>query len=81
MGKKKAAEVVWLGYFNEYLFEKGIIDEAMRNKLKIKISITAENPNTHVETVEITRDEQVVLIGTALLSQLRALNISLNEIE
>lgn len=42
MGKKKAAEVVWLGYFNEYLFEKGIIDEAMRNKLKIKIITTAK---------------------------------------
>lgn len=40
--KKKTAEVVWLGYFNEYLFERGIIDEAMRNKLKIKISITAK---------------------------------------
>ncbi|WP_455492326.1 hypothetical protein [Butyricicoccus sp.] len=74
MDKKKAAEVVWLGYFNEYLFERGLIDEAMRKKLKIKISITAKNPNTHIETVEITRDEQVVLMGTALLSQLRALN-------
>lgn len=41
--KKKTAEVVWLDYFNEYLFEKGIIDEAMRNKLKIKISTTAKN--------------------------------------
>ena len=67
MDKKKAAEVVWLGYFNEYLFERGLIDEAMRKKLKIKISITAKNPNTHIETVEITRDEQVVLMGTALL--------------
>lgn len=74
MDKKKAAEVVWLGYFNEYLFERGIIDEAMRNKLKIKIITTAKNPNTHIEIVEITRDEQVVLMGTALLSQLRALN-------
>ena len=42
MEKKKVAEVVWLDYFNEYLFEKGIIDEAMRNKLKIKISTTAK---------------------------------------
>lgn len=40
MEKKKTAEVVWLDYFNEYLFEHGIIDEAMRNKLKIKISTT-----------------------------------------
>ena len=42
MEKKKMAEEVWLNYFNECLFEKGIIDEAMRNKLKIKISTTAK---------------------------------------
>ena len=40
MEKKKMAEEVWMDYFNEYLFENGIIDEAMRNKLKIKISTT-----------------------------------------
>lgn len=40
--RKKTAEVVWLDYLNEYLFEKGIIDEAIRNKLKIKISTTAK---------------------------------------
>ena len=40
MEKKKAAEVVWLNYFNEYLFKHGMIDETMRNKLKIKISTT-----------------------------------------
>ena len=42
MEKKKTAEMVWLNYFNECLFEKGLIDETMRNKLKIKISITAK---------------------------------------
>lgn len=41
MEKKKVAEEVWLNYFNECLFEKGLIDEAMRNKLRIKI-ITME---------------------------------------
>ena len=40
MEKKKTAEEIWLDYFNEYLFEHGIIDEVMRNKLKIKISTT-----------------------------------------
>lgn len=40
--KKKVAEEVWLNYFNECLFEKGLIDETMRNKLKIKISTTAK---------------------------------------
>ena len=41
MEKKKIAEVVWLDYFNEYLFEHGLIDEMTRNKLRIKI-ITME---------------------------------------
>lgn len=67
MEKKKTAEMVWLNSFNECLFEKGLIDETMRNKLKIKISTTAKNPNTHIEIVGITRDEQAVLMGTALL--------------
>ncbi len=40
MEKKKMAEEVWMDYFNECLFEKGLIDETMRNKLKIKISTT-----------------------------------------
>ena len=40
MEKKKMAEEVWMDYFNEYLFEHGLIDEVMRNKLKIKISTT-----------------------------------------
>ena len=40
MEKKKMAEEIWLDYFNEYLFEHGIIDEVMRNKPKIKISTT-----------------------------------------
>lgn len=40
--KKKVAEKIWLEYFNEKLFESGLIDETMRNKLKIKISTTAK---------------------------------------
>lgn len=42
MEKKKTAEVVWLDYFNEYLFEHEIIDEVTRNKLKIKIITTTK---------------------------------------
>ena len=42
MQKKKVAEEVWLDYFNEYLFEHGIIDEVTRNKLKIKIITTTK---------------------------------------
>ena len=41
MEKKKVAEKVWLDYFNEYLFEHGLIDEMTRNKLRIKIITTA----------------------------------------
>ena len=74
MEKKKAAEEVWMDYFNEYLFEHGIIDEAMRNKLKIKSVQQRKKPNTFREMVEITRDEQAALMRTALLSQLTALN-------
>lgn len=42
MEKKKTAEMVWLNYFNESLFEKGLIDETTRNKLKIKIITTTK---------------------------------------
>ena len=28
MEKKKMAEEVWMDYFNEYLFEHGLIDDA-----------------------------------------------------
>ena len=31
------AEQIWLHYYNEYLFGKGIITEQERNKLKFKI--------------------------------------------
>lgn len=36
--KKKVAEEIWMNYLNEYLFKHGMIDEKMRNQLKIKIS-------------------------------------------
>ena len=35
--KQKMAEKIWLGYFNEYLFEQGLIDEKTRNKLRVRI--------------------------------------------
>jgi hypothetical protein len=31
------AEQIWLHYYNDYLFGKGIITEEARNKLKFKI--------------------------------------------
>ena len=38
MGKKKIAEEIWMRYFNERLFEQGIIDEKMRNKISVKLN-------------------------------------------
>ena len=35
--KKRIAEQIWIGYFNNLLFEQGIISEADRNKLALKI--------------------------------------------
>ena len=31
------AEQIWLHYYNDYLFGKGIITEDVRNKLRFKI--------------------------------------------
>ncbi len=35
--KKRAAETIWLQYFNEKLFEQNKIDETTRNKLRLAI--------------------------------------------
>ena len=35
--KKYIAEQIWLRYFNQRLFEQGIIAEADRNKMMMKI--------------------------------------------
>ena len=35
--KTHLAEQLWLHYYNDYLFRKGIITEQERNKLKFKI--------------------------------------------
>ena len=31
------AEKLWLAYFNQYLYEEGMITESQRNKIKLKI--------------------------------------------
>lgn len=36
--KKNMAELMWLNYFNQTLFEKGLITETERNRMKISIS-------------------------------------------
>lgn len=32
------AELIWLDYFNQYLFEQGAITEQERNRMKVLIS-------------------------------------------
>ena len=36
--KKDMAELMWLNYFNQTLYEKGLITETERNKIKNDIS-------------------------------------------
>lgn len=36
--RKAMAELMWLNYFNQTLYEKGLITEAERNKMKNNIS-------------------------------------------
>ena len=36
--KKELAELMWLNYFNQTLYEKGIITENERNRIKNNIS-------------------------------------------
>ena len=35
--RKQMVEKIWLNYFNQTLFERGVITEAERNKLSLKI--------------------------------------------
>lgn len=35
--RKEAAETIWLLYFNQTLFEKGLITETERNRMKLRI--------------------------------------------
>lgn len=43
MEKKKLAEEIWLRYFNERLFEQGVIDEKTRNKIALKLNENKRN--------------------------------------
>lgn len=36
--RKEMAEKLWLNYFNDTLFQQGIITEAERNRIKNKIN-------------------------------------------
>ena len=42
--KKRTAEMIWLQYFNEKLFEQKKIDETVRNKLRLAIMADGRKP-------------------------------------
>lgn len=42
--KKQIAEQVWLGYFNQTLFEKGLITESERNRMSNRIASRSRLP-------------------------------------
>lgn len=35
--KRQVAEKIWLNYFNECLYERGLIDEKTRNTMRVRI--------------------------------------------
>ena len=37
VGKRQVAEKIWLCYFNEYLYERGLMDEKTWNTMRIRI--------------------------------------------
>ena len=37
--RKRMAEHIWLTYYNDYLFQQGIITEDVRNRMKVKIDL------------------------------------------
>ena len=43
--KQAAANEIWLNYFNQYLFEKNIITESERNKMKNLIALKCRVQN------------------------------------
>ena len=44
--KKELAELMWLNYFNQTLYEKGLISENERNKMKNNISRRKPSPKS-----------------------------------
>ena len=46
--KKELAKQLWLSYYNQVLFEAGLITEAERNRMKNKISALAPSASNEV---------------------------------
>ena len=47
--KKELAEQLWLSYYNQVLFEAGLITETERNRMKNKISALAPSASNGVD--------------------------------
>ena len=41
--RKRMAQQIWLNYYNDVLFQQGIITEDVRNRMKIKIDRSCQN--------------------------------------
>ena len=46
--KQATANELWLNYFNQYLFEKNVITETQRNKMKNSIALKCRAKNTKI---------------------------------
>ena len=46
--KKELAEQLWLSYYNQVLFEAGLITETERNRMKNKISTLTPSSSNEV---------------------------------
>ena len=52
--KKELAEQLWLSYYNQVLFEAGLITETERNRMKNKISTLAPSASNGVDRSVLT---------------------------
>ncbi len=43
MSRKQMTEVIWLQYFNDYLYEQGIINASDRNKIRSRINVEKQD--------------------------------------
>ena len=41
--RKRVAKHIWLMYYNDYLFQQGVITEDARNRMKIKIDMVCQH--------------------------------------
>ena len=65
--KKELAEQLWLSYYNQVLFEAGLITETERNRMKNKISTLTPSASNEVTIPTANANSQFVFrISTAV---------------